>query len=358
MKGEVIRVAIIGLGRSGRDIHGKYLASDTERYRIVAVVDELEDRRRRAEQEWGCQSYADYRALLGRADLDLVVVASPSHRHAPISLDLLNTGFNVLCEKPLARSVAQVDELKAAAQQRGKLLTVFQNARFAPYFQQVQKVLAEGVLGRIVQISIAYNVFARRWDWQTLQESYGGSLMNTGPHPIDQALLLFGEGMPQVRCYMDRANTSGDAEDHVKLLMGAAGHPVVDVEISACCAYPPLTCSIQGTQGGLKSNMSKVEWKYYLPSESPQPELSRAPLKKADGTPAFCTEQLSWHTECWKAEGGEPERVARASAGFYQKLHETLVRGKPPVVTLDQVRRQVAVMEECRRQNPHIYPKG
>ncbi len=358
MGSKTVRVGIIGLGRSGRDIHGAYLASDTERYRIVAVVDELEDRRSRAEQEWGCQSHADYRALLERTDLDLVVNASPSHRHAPISMDLLNAGFNVLCEKPLTRSVAQVDELKATAAKCGRLLTVFQNTRFIPYFQQVQSVLAGGLLGRIVQISIAYNAFARRWDWQTLQEYYGGGLMNTGPHPIDQALLLFGEGMPQVRCYMDRANTSGDAEDYVKLLMGGPGHPVVDVEISSCCAYPPMTCNIQGTQGGLKSSMSEVEWKYYLPSESPQPPLSRTPLKKADGTPAYCSEQLSWRTECWKADGGEPERVARASAGFYQRLYETLAEGKPPAVTLEQVRRQVAVMEECRRQNPHIYPKG
>ena len=50
----------------------------------------------------------------------------------------------------------------------------------------------------------------------------GGNLMNTGPHPLDQALQLFGEGMPRVACFMDRANTLGDAEDFVKVILSAS----------------------------------------------------------------------------------------------------------------------------------------
>ena len=89
----------------------------------------------------------------------------------------------------------------------------------------MQKVIRSGVLGRIVQISISFSGFARRWDWQTLQDCNGGNLLNTGPHPLDQALALFGEGMPKVACYMDRANTWGDAEDYVKLILSGEGHP-------------------------------------------------------------------------------------------------------------------------------------
>src|SRR5512143_1678811 len=101
-----IRAAIIGQGRSGRDIHGAYLSKDTDRVRIAAVVDPLPERRQRAAVAYACDTYDDYTQLLGRTDLDIVVNASPSRFHVPISLALLESGHNVLCEKPLASRAA------------------------------------------------------------------------------------------------------------------------------------------------------------------------------------------------------------------------------------------------------------
>ena len=187
-----IRVAIIGQGRSGRNIHGNFLARVPEQYKIVAVTDPIEKRRKRGEEEYGCESYGDYKEVLKRDDIDLIINASPSHLHVPITLDALNAGFNVLCEKPLARKVEEVDMLIEASEKAGKVLAIFQQSRYAPYFRQVRKVIDSGVLGRIVQISIKFSDFSRRWDWQCLQKNYGGSLLNTGPHPLDQALQLLG----------------------------------------------------------------------------------------------------------------------------------------------------------------------
>ncbi len=93
-----LRVAIIGQGRSGRDIHGKHLLADRERFEVAAVVDRLEARRDRARLEYGCDAYGDYRELVGRGDIDFVVNASFSHQHGPITLDLLRSGFHVLVE--------------------------------------------------------------------------------------------------------------------------------------------------------------------------------------------------------------------------------------------------------------------
>jgi len=124
------------------------------------------------------------------------------------------------------------------AEKSGRILAIFQQSRYALYFQQIKKVIKSGVLGRIVQISIAFNGFSRRCDWQTLRRFYGGSLLNTGPHPLDQALhLLNTDKMPEVTCVMDRVNTCGDAEDFVKLLLHTPGKPLIG---------PGLTDSIQG----------------------------------------------------------------------------------------------------------------
>jgi len=133
-----IKTGIIGQGRSGRDIHGVYLCKD-DRFKIVAVADTLAERRQRAVQEYGCAAYATHVELLQRKDLDLVVNASFSHQHTSITKDILTAGCHVVCEKPLARNVAMVDEMIAAAKKSGRVFAVFQQSRYAPYFQQVQK---------------------------------------------------------------------------------------------------------------------------------------------------------------------------------------------------------------------------
>jgi len=346
-----LNIAIIGQGRSGRDIHGKYILSAPEKYRAAYIVEAIPERRAKAEKEYGCPAYADYKELFGKKDIDFVVNASFSHMHLPITLDLLDHGFNVLCEKPFAHTAAQVDRLIAKRNETGKMLAVFQQSRFAPYFVQIKKILASGVLGRIVQIGIAFSGYARRWDWQTLQEFGGGSLYNTGPHPVDQALnLLDYNGMPTVFCKMDRVNTWGDAEDYVKLILTAPERPLIDLEISACDAYPSFTYNIQGSTGGLKGDMKEMKWRWFVPSEAPQQKLIREPLRDNDWNPLYCRETINWHDDSWK--GDESAVFSDAVGVLYGTVYETLVNGKPLVVTPEQVRQQIAVMEEAHRQNP------
>lgn len=349
-----IRVAIIGQGRSGRNIHAHSLGGMKEKFEIVAVSDELEERLERARRELGCEAYADYRELKTRKDIDLVVNASPSHLHVPITREFLEAGFNVLCEKPLARTAAEVDMLIGAAARSGKLLAVYQQSRYAPAFLKVREIIDSGAIGRVVQVSIAYNNFARRWDWQTLRANGGGNLLNTGPHPVDQALQLFGtDVMPSVTCIMNRVNTAGDAEDYVKLLLHGPGRPVVDVEISSCCAYSGFTYNIQGSCGGITGSTSHLDWKYFKPEEAGPLVLQVAPLKNEQGEPVYGREQLTWYEESWDIPEEQVKELFHTMAvSFYSMLHRHMTEGGALEVTPQQVRQQIAVMEECHRQNP------
>ena len=348
-----IRVGIIGQGRSGYSIHCEHLKTVPKQFKIVAVVDHIEDRRKRAEQEFGCDTYSDYRELLKRDDIDLIVNSTLSHMHVPVTVDILNAKFNVLCEKPLARKAEEVDMLIDTAKKSGKVFAIYQQSRFAPYFTQVRKVIDSGVLGRIVQVSIAFNGFARRWDWQCIQKFNGGNLLNTGPHPLDQALQLFGTDiMPEVFCVMDRCNTFGDAEDYVKLILKGEGRPLIDLEISSCCAYPSFTYNVQGTRGGLKGNMTHIDWKYFKEEEAPEQHLTMEPLKTPEGKPAYCGEKLNWYEESWDIPEEEKNLFNTISSKYYNMLYKTLTTGAPLEVTPQQVRQQIAVIEECHRQNP------
>ena len=135
-----LNVVILGQGRSGRDIHGLHLKKDTERFKVVAVVDQMEIRRERAAKEYGCDVYADYKEILNRDDIDLVVNSLPSNFHFAVTKDLLEHGFNVLCEKPCVPTVEQFDELCEIAKKNGRTFLVFQQSRFAHYFEKVNTV--------------------------------------------------------------------------------------------------------------------------------------------------------------------------------------------------------------------------
>ncbi len=346
-----LNVAILGQGRSGLDIHGAYFLTDPERFRVAAVVDELSERREKAEKLFGCDTYADYTALFGRTDIDLVVNALPSHFHPPVTCDLLTHGFNVMCEKPMAKTPEQANEMIAAAKKSRKTLALFQQSRFATYFLKVREVIDSGVLGRIVQITVRFSGFARRWDWQTLQEYGAGNLYNTGPHPVDQALTLLDyDGMPDIFCKMDRANTFGDAEDYVKLILSAPDRPLIDVEISSCDAYPGAVYNVMGTRGGLSGNMTRLNWRYFRTDEAPEQHLIRTPLKKEDGSPAYCSEKLLWHEGEWTADAGDTP-FTTAVRRMYDTIYAHLVDNAPLVVTPEQVRKQIAVMAKCHEIN-------
>ncbi len=345
-----IRVGIIGQGRSGRDIHVKTLHRPevAARFELAAITDQLPERCQETAAEFPqCRVYPDYRAMLQDHSLELIVNASFSDQHVPISVEALEAGFHVLCEKPLAACVAEVDRAEAAARRAGKVFAVFQEARFDATFQKILEICRSGVLGRIAQVRFTRNGFSRRWDWQTLVERNGGALLNTGSHPLDQALVLFGNAMPErIFCVMDHLNSAGTAEDHVKLVFSSPGRPVIDLEVSAAAPYSPPRFQVYGERGGATATPGVVEWKYYRIEDAPPHPLVTTPLPNR----AYCSEKLEWYENRWADTGSRG--AAWMGEKLYRNLFDAIRNGAPLIVTIDDVRRQIAVIEECRRQNP------
>lgn len=348
-----LNIAIIGYGRSGQNIHGQYFRSDANTlYKVVAVVDALEERRKQAKKDFGCAVYSDYKELFPfRETIDLVVNSTFSYMHAPISIDLADHGFHVISEKPLARHASDVDEIIAAAERNGVLITTFQQSRYAPYYLKIKDILASGVLGRIVQVSISFNSFLRRWDWQTALRFNGGEVMNTGPHPIDQALDLMGYDieMPNVFSKLDRVNVAGDAEDYAKIILTAPNKPLFDIELAKSDKYAQWVYQIYAENGSLRANHDIVEWQWFDPSKYELPALSLETLSDENGMPYFCTESLQWYSESFELSGSP---FTSAVHKYYTMIYEHLVNHAPLEVTLQQVRRQICVNELIHAQNP------
>jgi scyllo-inositol 2-dehydrogenase (NADP+) len=345
MNPEPIRVGIAGLGRSGWDIHAKLLEPLAAEYQVVAVVDADAARRQEAIDRFDCQAYTGYEQLLADPAVELVVVALPSFLHADGSIAALEAGKHVVCEKPMATSLPDADRMVAAAEQTGKVLSIFQQRRYNPDFRKIREVIDSGVLGRIVQIRASESRFGRRWDWQTLQKFGGGSLNNTGPHYLDMVLQLFGEHYPdQVFCHLDRTLTLGDADDHVKVVIKGENAPTIDVEISSCCAYPPETWNIMGTRGGLAGNTRQLRWKWvdWEAQEPRQLDLQPTPDR------GYNRDNLTWQEDSWDIANDQ----SPGHAQFYHDLFATIRQDAPLAITPQSVRRVIWLQEECHRLCP------
>ena len=363
MSGKKYRVAIIGYGRSGRDIHTNLLLKLPELYEIAYVVEADAQRRDMANKETGAKALDHYRELYSYTDFDFIINASFNMDHYPISLELLQKGYNVLSEKPAATNSTELAEILEAAKKSGRIFQAFQQSRFGAAFLKIKEVIASGVLGRIVHVGFNFSSFARRWDWQTVQAFNAGSLLNTGPHPVDHALELMGFPKDvQVSAAFDRAQTSGDAEDYAKLILQAEGAPVADIEISSCNAFSEYTYLVQGRLGTLRGTGGRLEWKYYIEDNEEKRPLITTPLKGENGEPMYCKEQLTFHTGEWNASEEELDAFNYMGLAFYRNFYKTLSKGIPMEITNDQIMIQMKVMEEAHRQNraklqPFVSPK-
>lgn len=338
-----LQVGIAGLGKSGWDIHADAFGRLSSLYTVSAVSDPRAERLAEAAERFGCRTYESVDALFADADLDLVVVATPSHMHVQHAIAALKAGHHVLIEKPIAADVDEVDAIARQAASADRIAAPFQNRRYDPIYLKVKEVIDSGVLGRIVQVRMGIHGFSRRWDWQTLKKFNGGSLNNTGPHLLDQALEIFGPDKPEVFCKLDRALTSGDAEDHAKVVLHGPNNPLVEVEITSCCAYPQDNWLVMGTRGGLRGTFKSIEWKWV-----DFDKLEPRPVETEPSDRKYNREQLTWQEESWEVP--EDQAQTPMAVPFYAGLHDAILGNAPLVVTLNSVRRQIEVLSTCHKK--------
>lgn len=348
-----INIAIIGQGRSGRDIHGEYFKSEANKNFVVTDVVELDkERRERAEKEYpGCRVWDCYKDLYGRDDIDIVVNSTYSDEHFYITRDLLENGFNVIVEKPFARTKFECDTLIKLAKEKNVMLAVFQQTFFAPFYNFAKDVIKSGKLGDIMQVDITYSGFSRRWDWQTLQTRVGGNIYNTGPHPIGLALgfLDFDDNTKVAFSKLETVMISGDSDGYSKIILTAPNKPVVDIEINSNDAYPAANVKILGSKGTLKTTIGEYEMKYIVDGENPEKPALPNFIKTEEGLPAYCSEKLVTHEESGEHNG---DAFAFATESYYDMIYNKITKNEPLCVTPEQASKIIGVIETAHAENP------
>jgi predicted dehydrogenase len=168
---------------------------------VVAICDTNLERARQAARQFGIpHAFDDFRAVAAHPEVDAITIGVPNIFHAPATLAALEAGKHVLCEKPLATTVADGEAMVAAAGRAGKILAINMSGRPRPEFLAMRAAVQEGRLGKV---SYALSRRMRRsgipgfGSWFTRKElAGGGATMDIGVHMLDAVLWIM--GFPQI----------------------------------------------------------------------------------------------------------------------------------------------------------------
>jgi predicted dehydrogenase len=200
-------------------------------FRLVGVADRDLPAARRAVRGSAALAVDDYRALLDRRDVDVVVVSAPTPLHEEVALAALGAGKHVLCEKPLAASSAACRRLLDAATRAGRILAVGFNHRYFPPFRFLARAVADGLVGRLTHVRARAGhdgVGNFRAEWMYVGAlSGGGAMMDLGLHLTDLVRVLVGEvDAVQAVTAAGVWDVPGSEDDALVLMTSAAGVPV------------------------------------------------------------------------------------------------------------------------------------
>ena len=200
----MLRVGFIGAGRIS-DLHALEYHQN-ERAQLTAVCDIDSEGANRRAAEWNVPSnrvFTNHQELLSLPDLDLVEILLPHHLHHPVTLDALAAGKHVSVQKPMALSLAQADEMIAAAQTADRTLQVYENFIFHPPVVRAKALIEAGEIGDPLTIRIksnagfsptAWHVPLAAWAWRFNPEFCGGGpmLFDDGHHKFALAWHFMG----------------------------------------------------------------------------------------------------------------------------------------------------------------------
>ncbi|PQV62783.1 putative dehydrogenase [Abditibacterium utsteinense] len=193
---QTFNVAVIGAGAIGFN-HIESFQKHPDA-RVVALAEVSPERGREAADKFGVETLVtDYKTLLSRSDIDVISIALPNYLHAPVGLEALQAGKNVMIDKPIATNAADAQKLVEEAKKQGTLLMVGQNNRMTPQVQTAKQLITRGDLGEVYHCKTAMLRHAgipRIGSWFTQTKfAGGGATYDIGVHALDRALYLMGE---------------------------------------------------------------------------------------------------------------------------------------------------------------------
>ena len=261
MKKDVLGVGIIGCGA----FCGAYLSSLGPVFnncKAIACSDIDMDRAREVAGEWGIIACTT-EELLANPDVDIAVIVTGPASHYPLTMQALNAGKHVYCEKPMAITVEQTSEIIELAEKKGLYVTEAPDTILDSAMQTARKALDDGLIGR--PLSVTMNFIGPGPDWWHPRPDFfykagGGPAMDMGPYYLSAAVSILGP-IEQLFAYASRGFETRQFKDHdcavevdtdytavLRFRNGVIGN--INLSFDSVRSYSP-GFEIQGTEGVL-----------------------------------------------------------------------------------------------------------
>ncbi|QHA93182.1 Gfo/Idh/MocA family oxidoreductase [Bacillus sp. N1-1] len=205
-----LKIGVIGCGSIAKHRHLPEYAANTQ-IKIIAVCDIVKSRADETAVLYGAKSYESYEELLQNSEVDAVSVCTPNYLHAPISIAALKAGKHVLCEKPMATSRADAEEMIETASTSGKKLMIAHNQRFVPSHAKTREILASGEIGKVYSFRTAFghpgpegwSVDGKESWFFEKDKAFIGAMGDLGVHKTDLIRYLLNEEIVEVGSFVE-----------------------------------------------------------------------------------------------------------------------------------------------------------
>lgn len=330
-----LHVGLASYGMSGEVFHAPLLSSHSG-FRLAKVVERKTERARIKYAQ--IQSVRTYDELLADAGIDLIVVNTPNYLHYEQALQALEAGKHVVVEKPFTVTVQEAQTLIDLAREKNLILSVFQNRRWDGDFMTVQQVVANNLLGSLVEFEGHYDRYRNFVEANTWKEETGpgsGILYNLGSHMIDQSLVLF--GLPEaVTADIRIQRPGGKIDDSYDIRLDYPSLRVI-LKSGYLVREPGPRYTLLGTEGTFH--------KYGLDPQEDALKAGRLPTEKNWGV----EEKEFWgkiNTQIGTLHlTGQVETIPGAYLHFYANVFEAITQGKPLAVQAEQALQVIRIIE-------------
>ncbi|MES2459662.1 MAG: Gfo/Idh/MocA family oxidoreductase [Armatimonadota bacterium] len=330
---QTVRTAVIGYGFAGRSFHS-YLISLAPGLTLQGIASRDPQTRDRIIAERGCRAYKTFDEVIADPTIDLVVLATPNHTHAELAVQALDAGKHVVSDKVMCLTISDCDRMMEAAKRNSRFLSVFQNRRWDGDFLTVQKLIADGDLGNVRWVEMAWQGFGAWGGWRGQSALGGGRFYDLGAHLVDQAVMLFPQAIETVYCRMHHDFPNADVESEALIIITFAGGATVVCDLSSLTAISKPRFSVHGDQATYE--------KYGL---DPQEAAMKAGDIDAAVEPPASSGRL-------RSRAGV-EHIVKTLPGrwrnYYENIADVLLHGADPLVKLPEVCRAISVLHAARQ---------
>ena len=340
---EKLKIGIIGFGFMGH-VHLREL-SKRDDIQITAICDIDAEKLKDVPGE--IRTYQTMEGLLGDENVDIVIIAIPNHLHLEAVKKAAESGKDIICEKPVALNLQELDEMEQAVKAAGVRFTVHQQRRFDEDFRTAKAVLDSGTLGKVYTIqSSLYGINGNMHDWHVYRKYGGGMLYDWGVHLIDQLLWMVDSRI--VNIFADVRNViNKEVDDYFKILFRFENGITAEIELGTYFLedkekWFERHWFIGGDKGTMYSDGFAPEGKICRTSRLLTNVPGKTTMTEAGPTRSFGPPQPGvLLTE-------ELPKVATTHSMYFDNYVKACRGEEDFLVTIPQVRRVMQVMEAVR----------